>query len=153
LASFSRSRSFSSSVFRMYRSSGSNRLAAHSRVRSSASVDPLAWRACRLETPNTIGSRPSSASAFCLTNPITCSMSVSSWMSTLLTTNTTFLPQSRILVMNCRSLSVKGRSAEVTKRMRSARGTKSAVICSCLRTMALVPGVSTMLISCSHSAG
>jgi hypothetical protein len=39
---------------------------------------------------------------------------------------------------------VKGRSAEVTNRMKSARGTNSVVRRSCSRMMAFVPGVSTM---------
>ena len=62
-------------------------------------------------------------------------------------TTTTFLPQSRICSRNARSVSVNGRSADVTNSTRSARGTYSAVICSCSRITALVPGVSTMLMS------
>ena len=74
-------------------------------------------------------------------------------MSTLLRTTTIFLPHSRICPRKARSLSVNGRSAEVTKSTRSARGTNSRVIASCSRMMALVPGVSTMVISRSSSAG
>ena len=66
---------------------------------------------------------------------------------------TTFLPQSRIVARNCRSLSVKGRSADVTNSTRSDRGTKSAVIASCSRITALVPGVSTTWISRRNSTG
>ena len=62
-------------------------------------------------------------------------------------TMTTFLPQPRTCSRNARSVSVNGRSAEVTNRTRSDRGTNSAVIASCSRMIALVPGVSTMWIS------
>ncbi len=55
--------------------------------------------------------------------------------------------------MNPRSVSVNGRSAEVTKNTRSERGMNSAVIVSCSRMIALVPGVSTMRISRSRSMG
>ena len=65
-------------------------------------------------------------------------------MSILFTTNTIFLPHSRICSRKPRSLSVNGRSALVTKRTRSARGMKSRVSSSCRRMIALVPGVSTM---------
>ena len=68
-------------------------------------------------------------------------------------TTTIFLPQSRMLSRKSRSLSVNGRSAEVTKRTRSERGTKSRVMVSCSRWMALVPGVSTTLISLRSSTG
>ena len=68
-------------------------------------------------------------------------------------TTTTFLPQPRTCSRNARSVSVKGRSAEVTNSTRSERGTNSAVIASCSRMMALVPGVSTMWISRSSGAG
>ena len=54
---------------------------------------------------------------------------------------------------NARSLSVNGRSAEVTNSTRSERGTNSRVSASCSRRTALVPGVSTMLISRSSSTG
>ena len=74
-------------------------------------------------------------------------------MSILLTTMTIFLPQSRMPWRKARSLSVNGRSAEVTKRTMSERGTNSRVIASCSRWMALVPGVSTMLMSWSSSTG
>ena len=66
---------------------------------------------------------------------------------------TIFLPHSRITSRKPRSVSVNGRSAEVTNRTKSARGTKSVVIASCSRKMALVPGVSTMWISRSISTG
>ena len=68
-------------------------------------------------------------------------------------TTTIFLPQSRMTARNWRSLSVNGRSAEVTNSTRSDRGTKSAVIASCSRITALVPGVSTMAISRRNSTG
>ena len=40
----------------------------------------------------------------------------------MLSTTTTFLPQARMRSMNARSVSVNGRSAEVTNSTRSARG-------------------------------
>ena len=101
-----------------------------------------------------MGARPSISRALVVTNSITCAMSAGvSRMSILLTTKTTFLPHSRIRSMKARSLSLKGRSAEVTKSTRSARGTKSSVISWWRRITALVPGVSTMLMSRSHSTG
>src|SRR2546421_511452 len=66
---------------------------------------------------------------------------------------TIFLPQSRIAVRNIRSVSVNGRSADVTNSTRSDRGTKSVVRRSCSRMIALVPGVSTMWTSRSSSGG
>jgi hypothetical protein len=66
---------------------------------------------------------------------------------------TIFFPQARICSRKPRSLSVNGRSAEVTKSTRSLRGTKSRVSSSCSRMTALVPGVSTMLRSRRISAG
>ncbi len=71
-------------------------------------------------------------------------------MSTLLRTTTIFLPQARTRSRKARSLSVNGRSAEVAKSTRSARGTKRSVIASCRRSRALVPGVSTR-VRCSSS--
>ncbi len=65
----------------------------------------------------------------------------------------TFLPHPRTCSRNTRSVSVKGRSAEVTNSTRSERGTNSDVIASCSRMIALVPGVSTMWISRRISAG
>ena len=73
--------------------------------------------------------------------------------SILLTTRTIFFPHSRMRVRNWCSLSVNGRSALVTKSTRSLRGTNSSVISWWRWMMALVPGVSTRLISCSHSIG
>ena len=64
-----------------------------------------------------------------------------------------FLPQFRMLSRNTRSLSVKGRSADVTNSTRSARGTKSRVRRSCARLIAFVPGVSTMCRSRSNGVG
>ena len=78
---------------------------------------------------------------------------LASRMSILLTTSTTFLPQPRTCSRNARSVSVKGRSAEVTNRTRSERGTNSAVMRSCSRMTALVPGVSTMWMSRRSGAG
>ncbi len=63
------------------------------------------------------------------------------------------MPHSRITPRNWRSLSVNGRSADVTKSTRSERGTKSAVIASCSRMTALVPGVSTIAIWRRNSTG
>ena len=77
----------------------------------------------------------------------------SSRMSILLMTTTTFLPQPRICSRNARSVSVNGRSAEVTNSTRSERGTNSAVIRSCSRMIALVPGVSTMWMSRRSGTG
>jgi hypothetical protein len=74
-------------------------------------------------------------------------------MSILLTTTTTFLPQSRISWRKLRSVSVNGRSAEVMNRTKSDRGTNSEVSRSCSRITAFVPGVSTMWTSRSRSAG
>jgi hypothetical protein len=74
-------------------------------------------------------------------------------MSILLTATTIFLPQSRMDSRKARSLSVNGRSAEVTNRTRSERGTNSRVSTSCSRRTAFVPGVSTMLMSRSISTG
>lgn len=87
------------------------------------------------------------------TNARTVSTSFSVWSrSTLLITMTTFLPHSRICARNWRSLSVKGRSAEVTNSTRSARGTNRRVSSPCARVMALVPGVSTTWMSRSRGA-
>ena len=61
-------------------------------------------------------------------------------MSILLMTMTIFLPQPRTCSRNARSVSVNGRSADVTNSTRSERGTNSAVIASCSRMIALVPG-------------
>ena len=74
-------------------------------------------------------------------------------MSILLTTMTIFLPQSRIASIKARSVSVNGRSADVTNSTKSARGTKSVVSRSCSRMIALVPGVSTMWMSSRRSTG
>ena len=63
------------------------------------------------------------------------------------------LPQSRICCRKARSDSLKGRSALVTKRTRSLRGTKCSVNSWCWRMTALVPGVSTRLTSCSQGTG
>ncbi len=68
-------------------------------------------------------------------------------------TTTTFLPQARMASRKARSLSVNGRSEEVMKRTRSARGTNSRVSSSCSRSTALVPGVSTITRSRRISAG
>jgi hypothetical protein len=51
-----------------------------------------------------------------------------------------------------RSVSMKGRSADVTKRTSSDRGTKSRVSSSWRRITAFVPGVSTTLIRSPSSA-
>ena len=71
----------------------------------------------------------------------------------MLITATIFLPQSLIAWRKPRSLSVNGRSAEVTNRTRSACGTNSLVSRSCSRKIALVPGVSTMLMSRRNGTG
>lgn len=60
---------------------------------------------------------------------------------------TNFFPQSRMLCRKVRSLSESGRSEEVTNKTRSDRGMNLLVMVSCSRIIALVPGVSTMLIS------
>ena len=131
-------------------SSRSNPLAA----RAAASPACFARSACRLDTGKTSGVNPSSPLALSEMKVTTSATSPGrSKMSTLLRTTTIFLPQSRMLCRKARSLSVNGRSAEVTKRTRSERGTNSRVSASCSRRTALVPGVSTMLISRSRPTG
>ena len=78
---------------------------------------------------------------------------LSSSMSALFSTTTTFLPHSVIFFMNTRSLSEIGRSVDVTKSSRSQRGTMASVISACAAMMAFVPGVSTSVTSSSHSTG
>ena len=73
--------------------------------------------------------------------------------SVLFSTITTLFPQPRSRSMNWRSLSVKGRSAEVTNSTRSARGAKRSVISSWRRMIALVPGVSTIEIIAQEGRG
>ena len=108
----------------------------------------LAFQVWRADTPNTMGRRPSSSRSLSRTNSITCSTSARfSRMSILLTATTSFLPQSRIVSRKVRSLSVNGRSAEVTNSTSSERGTNSRVSASWPRTTAFVPGVSTTFIS------
>ena len=68
-------------------------------------------------------------------------------------TTTIFLPQSRMSARKARSLSVNGRSADVTNSTRSACGTNSLVNRSCSRKIALVPGVSTILRSLEERTG
>jgi hypothetical protein len=89
-----------------------------------------------------------------LTNCTTSARSRSfSKMSILLITSTIFLPQFRMLSRKRRSVSVKGRSADVTNSTKSALGTKSTVSRSCARLIAFVPGVSTMWRSRSNATG
>ena len=86
----------------------------------------LGLRASRADTGKTSGPHAGRRCALSATKAITCSARPRSGrMSSLLTTNTIFLPHSRIDSRNARSLSVKGRSAEVTKSTRSERGTNS----------------------------
>jgi hypothetical protein len=68
-------------------------------------------------------------------------------------TSRIFFPQSRISSRYLRSLSVRGRSAEVTNNTRSLLGTKPLESSSWWRMIALVPGVSTMAISRKNSFG
>ena len=141
----------------MYSSSAPKRLASQSRSRSSGLRSPSALACCasRAETGKISGLKPSRRSMFSLDEarsprrPPASSRS----RSILLMMTTIFLPHSRIASMNSRSLSVNGRSAEVTKRTRSERGTNCWVRCSCSRMIALVPGVSTTVISSRKSAG
>ena len=97
--------------------------------------------------------KPSNRAVFSRMNPSTCASPRLSKSSTLSSTITIFLPHSRISCMKARSLSLKGRSAEVTKRIKSERGTKPCEIFSCSRMIALVPGVSTTLMSRRKRAG
>ena len=152
LSSLSRIRSSWSSVWSRYSSIASKPLcsqSARSRRRARACCGQRGRRPGR-----PAGVSPSSASAFSRTKSITSLRSAGpARMSILFTMNTIFLPHSRIRSRNSRSLSVNGRSAEVTKSTRSARGTKSRVSSSCWRMIALVPGVSTTVSSRSSSAG
>ncbi len=149
LSSLSRTRPGASSVAPMYLSSASNPLALH-----NDGSPCLALSARRELTGNTSGVTPSSARAFSDTNRVTSSTSAGApRISILFTTRTTFFPQPRICSRNARSVSVNGRSAEVTNSTRSERGTNSAVIASCSRMIALVPGVSTMWMSRRIGAG
>ena len=133
----------------MYRSRASKPLSFH-----RAGSPCLARRAARALTGKISGVVPSKLGAFSLTKASTWSRSaLFCRMSILLIRMTTFLPQSRILSRKTRSLSVKGRSAEVTNSTRSERGTNWEVITSCWRMIALVPGVSTMLMSVRNSTG
>src|SRR5690348_7593312 len=130
------------------------RLSSHSRTPSSPALARRACCALRAESVKISGPAPSSA-ALCWRTKATTSATSSAERSrsTLLTTRTTFLPQARMRSRKARSLSVKGRSAEVTKRMKSLRGMNSAVSCSWWRSTALVPGVSTMATSRRKAAG
>ena len=115
----------------------SNPLARH----ASAEPSARAASASRAETGKRRGASARSAWACSRTKPRTCCRSSGRGrMSILFTTNTIFLPHSRICSRKPRSLSVNGRSAEVTKSTRSARGMKSRVSSSCRRMIALVPG-------------
>ena len=133
----------------MKRSSASKRLADH-----SAGSPCLARPASRALTGKIGGFVPS---AFCAASPTKVNTSSSSEarskMSILLTMTTTFFPHARIAAMNARSVSVNGRSADVTNSTKSARGTNSVVRRSCSRMIALVPGVSTMWMSLRKSTG
>ncbi len=73
--------------------------------------------------------------------------------SALLMTSSIFFPQSRMSSRYPRSLSVRGRSAEVTNNTRSLLGTKPLESSSWWRMIALVPGVSTMAILRRNSLG
>src|SRR5918997_5799463 len=117
-------------------------------------VAALAFRASRAETRKMGGARPRADGRPPATKERTC-RDASSFCrrSALFTISTTFLPQSRISSRYPRSLSVRGRSAEVTKRTRSLRGTKPRLSSSWWRIMAFVPGVSTMAISRRNSLG
>ena len=149
LASFSRNRFRASSVSCKYRSSASNPLAAH-----TDGSPCLARSASRALTGNTSASTPSRSRAALWTKATTSwSCAASLKISILFRTMTIFLPQSRIAARNTRSVSVNGRSADVTNSTRSDRGTKSVVMRSCSRMIALVPGVSTTWTSRSSSTG
>ncbi len=113
-------RSCWSSVFRRKSSTAPKPLASQ----SAASSPSRAFIAIRAETGNTCGASPRSVSPFWRTKPSTSSRSAAvARMSTLLTMKTIFFPQERICSRKPRSLSVNGRSAEVTKITRSERGT------------------------------
>src|SRR5918997_2682227 len=117
-------------------------------------VAALAFRASWAETRKMGGARPRADGRPPATKERTC-RDASSFCrrSALFTTSTTFLPQSRISSRYPRSLSVRGRSAEVTNRTRSLRGTKPRLSSSWWRMIAFVPGVSTTAISRRNSLG
>ncbi len=134
-------------------------------IYASSSGKPVAARALSLPlrralkafldiTPKTCGVSPSVSLACSRTKPSTCSRSCSvSRISSLFTTMVIFLPQALISFRKVRSLSVKGRSALVTKRTKSARGMNFSVSSWCLAITALVPGVSTRASSCRACEG
>src|SRR5918998_664085 len=138
----------------MKRSSSSKPLALRSASRSMVLAAAFAFLARRAETKKTGGVRPSIERMPPSTKERTCSLpSSSARRSALLMIRSIFLPQSRISSRYPRSLSVSGRSAEVTKRTRSLLGTKPRLSSSWWRMIAFVPGVSTMAISRRKALG
>mmetsp|Transcript_36572 Transcript_36572/g.114588 ORF Transcript_36572/g.114588 Transcript_36572/m.114588 type:complete len:218 (-) Transcript_36572:14-667(-) len=113
----------------------------------------LARSALRALMAKTGDEPPRSAAPLMVTKSTTCRWSSGrSKRSILLMMRSTFLRQLRMRSRKTRSLSEKGRSADVTKNTRSARGMTRCVISSCPWMMALVPGVSTSATSSSHGA-
>src|SRR5215208_2587944 len=121
---------------------------------SMALVAALALRARRAETKKIGGVRPRAERMPPSTKERTSStFDLSARRSALLMTSRIFFPQSRMSSRYPRSLSVSGRSAEVTNSTRSLLGTKPRESSSWWRMIAFVPGVSTMEISRKNSLG
>ena len=119
-----------------------------------AFVAALALRARRAETKKIGGVRPRAERMPPSTKERTSStFDSSAKRSTLLMTSRIFFLQSRMSSRYPRSLSVRGRTAEVTNNTRSLLGTKPLESSSWWRMIALVPGVSTMAISRRKSLG
>mmetsp|Transcript_17589 Transcript_17589/g.41299 ORF Transcript_17589/g.41299 Transcript_17589/m.41299 type:complete len:280 (-) Transcript_17589:709-1548(-) len=115
----------------------------------------FARSASRADTGKTIGvprgPPPIMAVPLSRTKTVTsCTAFSSGRLSILLTTKTTFLPHPLISSKKFFSLSLKGRSEEVTNKTKSALGTIRRVSCSCAEITAFVPGVSTTARSDSH---
>mmetsp|Transcript_17590 Transcript_17590/g.41305 ORF Transcript_17590/g.41305 Transcript_17590/m.41305 type:complete len:278 (-) Transcript_17590:551-1384(-) len=118
----------------------------------------FARSASRADTGKTIGvprgPPPIMAVPLSRTKTVTsCTAFSSGRLSILLTTKTTFLPHPLISSKKFFSLSLKGRSEEVTNKTKSALGTIRRVSCSCAEITAFVPGVSTTARSDSHGTG
>eukprot|EP00967_Tisochrysis_lutea_P034396 scaffold41058_cov29-Tisochrysis_lutea.AAC.2 len=125
-------------------------------LRDSPTRRILSARAARALTGKTLTGGPLPAAlitrlAFDRTYSTTRSSSAGSSRSALLRTQTTCFRHPATAARNCCSDSVNGRSDEVTKRTRSARGRKPLVSAVCASSIELVPGVSTRCIDLSHS--
>ena len=113
---------------------------------SPLGFNSFAVNAKRPETPKTGTTFVPNNFAECwVTKSSTCSCSFTSCkISILLTIMTTFFPHCDMRDNTVDSLSLMGRSAEVTKSTKSALGIIFCVSCSCCLRMAFVPGVSTI---------